>query len=267
MAGLSSILKPGTSGSTISHNRSGIPSGANDTSTHRKGDGSGKFEAAVAEGIQNQGQYAANYSTAQKGAGGVSFSGVRDSWFKNGNPMARGGTATMTMNNRNFTVPNAFAQAMQYRQAVNQGRWSLADLLPGQSEAAKAQRPYEDYGLMEAQINNQTQKYDVNRQTRGDVEAGLEEERRKYAEMMKPQVLKEEIAANGQVMKSNALERQQALLGIKQRMDALSQSLRSMIAKRDTGGGNNDWSGMESILKSGPTRSNLPIKETVVFAK
>lgn len=265
MAGLSTILKPATSGSTVTTNTSGYISG-DTTATAKKG--TAAYDARVAEFEQQRSAAARNNYEGFSDGSGVSFSNVRQASMSNGNPMARSGLATLNINGRGFSVPNAFAQQMLYQQAWNAGRWGLGELVaPRATEEERRSKPYEDWTAMEKQLEAATQKYNVNARTRADVEADIVAEQAKLLEASKPVIAREEVAVNGQVIKSNALERERALQGIMQRMNDLGRELQSFQQRRISGGIGQNFAELQGILKQAPTRSNLPIKESVIFSK
>ena len=259
MAGLSTILRGPTSGSTVTSNKSGISSTGGHVVTAEgiAAEKERQKKADAAEAIQRQ----------NAPANPNMFSNVRTAYYNNGNAMLRGGLSQMSLGGSRGTisVPNAFAQQMLSRASVNAGRWGLSELLarPQTAEQQKAM-PYEDDTSLRQQIEKESGPY-AKMRTYGDSTSDLSELLAQKAELEKPQVLKEEVNLNGQIMKSSALERQKALNDIQNKLKRVNEEIAWYKRRRQTGW-SPDFSKLEELIKQNPTRANLPIKESVVFS-
>ena len=199
--------------------------------------------------IDNQKSATSTYQSSNSGNYGLKD--VKSSSMENGNPLYRSGVANLN----GLSIPNAIAQSMQYENAVNQGRSGI----PGVREG--------DNTVLQAILNKKSEQFNKDNSALtkyGDTEAEAATVNSELNSLLRPEIVKEELNAQGQnIGNESALTRQLRIKQLQIRLNSLSKTMAS--SKSAAGGSLNDSGGIRDLLNNYiPTTSNLPIKESVI---
>jgi hypothetical protein len=206
---------------------------------------------------------------------GVTFSNVKTDNMENGNPIARGGRAKMTVAGQTFDVPNAVAQFQTYQQAWNQGRYQPFQQMTQQATSQRAKAAglgdnyYTSYGSLKGQLNswfNRNPEWEKDKpmnQYYADQERARELEAQKADLQTRNQYVTETASPTG--ITSSSYQNNDAL------MAKLNAEISQIQNKRNDRAYMNKYYGrgvgapqdVTAMLENyQPTISNLPIEET-----
>ena len=209
---------------------------------------------------------------------GVIFSGVQTQYMPNGNPVALGGKAKMTIGGQEFDVPNAVAQMQTYTQAYNQGRYQPFENLSENAVKEQAKKLgvgdnfYTSYGALKGQLNSW-----FNRNPQWQEGKPLNEY---YANLAKSDQIQQEIidekkknsfvtetASPSGITSSTYMNNENVINKLNNELNLLSSQRNDRAFKNKNYG----RSGMEGVADINatienyrPTISNLPIEETFI---